>query len=89
MLIRHNAGTISFETLPEDYHYWNGTENCKKQGCLGYVEELLNDLRDYKNCEFDIVSQNANNCTEVFFWHIDYVKKEYPHLLSPKKIKLN
>ena len=30
LLVKNDNGTISFETLPEDYSYWNGTENCKK-----------------------------------------------------------
>lgn len=88
LLIKNDNGTISFETLSEDYNYWNGTENGKKQGCLGYVEELLNELKDYKDCEYNVEPKNSNEYLEVFLWHINYVKQEHPNLLSLKENKI-
>lgn len=86
LLVKNDNGIIYFETLPEDYNYWNGTENCKKQGCLGYIENLLNNLKN-KNCEHNIEPKNSNDYIEVFLWHIDYIREEYPYLLSLKEKK--
>lgn len=70
ILVKNDNGIIYFETLPEDYNYWNGTENCKKQGCLGYIENLLNNLKN-KNCDHNIQPKNSHNYIEIFLWHID------------------
>lgn len=88
LLVKNDNGIIYFETLPENYNYWNGTENCKKQGCLGYVEELLNDLKNDRGCDYSIIPRNSNEYVEAFLWHIDYVKQEYPNLLSLKEKKI-
>lgn len=85
LLVKNDNGIIFFETLPENYNYWNGTENCKKEGCLGYVEELLNNLKNHHNCDYPIILKNSNDYVEVFLWHIDYVKQRYPNLLSLKE----
>lgn len=89
--VKHNNGFIYFETLPEDYDYWNGSENCNKEGCLGYVEELLNELKDYINCEYNIESTKNSYNSEVIgiLRHIDSVKQKHPELFPLKEKQSN
>lgn len=90
LLVKFQNNTISFETLPEDYDFWKGTENCNKQGCLGYVAELLNDLQDnsnLSNLEYNVEFDDSYNYTEAFLWDLNYSKTNYPEIFLNKKLK--
>lgn len=86
LLIKFENNSISFETLPEDYDFWKGTENCFKKGCLGYLAELLIDLKDCPNFECEIVIKEDVNYKESFLWDVRYVKEEYSEIFCGSKI---
>lgn len=77
LLVKFENNMISFETLPEDYDFWQGTENCHKQGCLGYVADLLNELKLYKDSEYNIEYKGENDYTESFLWHLNFAKENH------------
>lgn len=88
LLIKFENNAIYFETFPEDYDFWKGTENCDKQGCLGYVAHFLNELKTDTNFEYNILPNNDSDYEEAFLWHLDYVKENHSEVLSTiKKIK--
>lgn len=93
LLVRFQNNSISFETLPEDYEFWKGTENCNKQGCLGYVADLLNDLHNYSNNPnnsnfgYDINFDKSHKYTEAFLWTLNYAKNNHSEAFISKKLK--
>lgn len=74
------SNLISFETISSDYHFWKDTETCTKKGCLGYVEELLNNILNFPDFETSVSLDNENEDIEAFLWKLNFVKKEYPEL---------
>ena len=91
LLVRFQNNTLSFETLPEDYSFWQGTENSYKQGSLGYVAQLLNELEDNSNnlnFEYSIEFNNSSNYTEAFLWDLNYSKINHPEAFKNTKLNL-
>jgi hypothetical protein len=84
LLVKFQNNIISFETLPEDYDFWKGTENCNKEGCLGYITELLNNLQNNSNLEYNIKFDESYNYTEAFLWDLNYSKLNHPEIFSVK-----
>ncbi len=70
--------------MPEDYDFWKGTENCNKEGCLGYITELLNNLQNNSNLEYKIKFDESYNYTEAFLWDLNYSKLNHPEIFSVK-----
>ena len=87
LLVKFQNNIISFETLPEDYDFWKGTENCNKEGCLGYITELLNNLQNtsnLSNLEYNVEFDKSYNYIEAFLWDLSYSKLNHPKIFSVK-----
>ena len=87
LLVKFQNNIISFETLPEDYDFWKGTENCNKEGCLGYIAELLNNLQNtsnLSNLEYNVEFDKSYNYIEAFLWDLSYSKLNHPKIFSVK-----
>ena len=87
LLVKFQNNIISFETLPEDYDFWKGTENCNKEGCLGYIAELLNNLQNtsnLSNLEYNVEFDKSYNYIEAFLWDLNYSKLNHPEIFLVK-----
>ena len=87
LLVKFQNNIISFETLPEDYDFWKGTENCNKDGCLGYIAALLNNLQNtsnLSNLEYNVEFDKSYNYIEAFLWDLNYSKLNHPEIFSVK-----
>lgn len=86
----HATNRVCFETLPEDYRFWQGTENGQHQGMLGFYSQLLNEaIQDnLRGCDYNIyplvpeLVSKENYFEEALLLDRDYVVAHHADLLA-------
>lgn len=71
---------ITLQTLPEDRHFWEGTEYVEKMGSLGYYERLFLDQATSRNLEY--LLEEDDKFDEVFLWSRNFILAYHSELLD-------